>query len=524
MTRQEQKAPARGTVRLRRFGQFLQVAPPCEELRQALRTSRHALQRGPVDGLFIGRVAADLFRETTDLDEPVMECFVGLLPAVHTVLRSAGWRVETRFRAAPPLPAPELQAVAESGPCDRGLLGVVRCRERALVRYATKGADASWLIAELALTWPKLTFAVAVSRIEEARVLRCHLLRHLPDVTAVTSRDRVADEQVGRVVVATYNALGHTGIEIEKRDVVIALDAVEASSPEALSRLGHARRARVYGLLTQERSLSRYEEDTLRLLFGFAEVEVIRHGDDPLRVEVVRCRGAGGPPLPCDLGSVEVKRRGIWHNGVRNRLLARLARRASGSNDSGVMERFPTLALALRDIASPRVVVLVENVEHALSLARHLAGWQIVAGPELWKEDLSAKAEKAVKIEAEKEDSPAAIVTRRAAEAIPLAGVDVLIRGDGGTGQLSEAQFFSRKRIGSAVRQESDYRKCLLVDLDDRCHPLLRRWSRQRWAAYAEQGWFPTGVDPEQARVEQFLATRPTEGCCDCPLPGEETR
>jgi hypothetical protein len=51
--------------------------------------------------------------------------------------------------------------------------------------------------------------------------------------------------------------------------------------------------------------------------------------------------------------------------------------------------------------------------------------------------------------------------------------------------------------------------RLLLIDLDDRHHPVLRRWSRQRWIAYAQQGWYSPGVDPAQARIERFLANRP---------------
>jgi hypothetical protein len=51
----------------------------------------------------------------------------------------------------------------------------------------------------------------------------------------------------------------------------------------------------------------------------------------------------------------------------------------------------------------------------------------------------------------------------------------------------------------------------LLIDFHDRHHPLLRRRSRRRQEAYAERGWFAPGVDPVQARVERFLATRPKE-------------
>jgi hypothetical protein len=52
-------------------------------------------------------------------------------------------------------------------------------------------------------------------------------------------------------------------------------------------------------------------------------------------------------------------------------------------------------------------------------------------------------------------------------------------------------------------------RPLVLIDCDDRHHPLLRRRSRSRRAAYAERGWYLPGTDAAAARVEAFLAARP---------------
>jgi hypothetical protein len=128
-------------------------------------------------------------------------------------------------------------------------LDMIRIKDRGLVRYLAPAVDPAWLIAQVALAWPNLTIAVVVTKIDQARSLRRRLSRYLPNIVAITSRDSAPDEQVGRVVVATYKGLGHTGIEIEKRNVVIALNAVEASRPGPLALLGYARRARMYGLL-----------------------------------------------------------------------------------------------------------------------------------------------------------------------------------------------------------------------------------------------------------------------------------
>jgi hypothetical protein len=82
----------------------------------------------------------------------------------------------------------------------------------------------------------------------------------------------------------------------------------------------------------------------------------------------------------------------------------------------------------------------------------------------------------------------------------------VLVRADGGVGlpPLAPEQL--------TERDDGPAWPLLLVDFDDRGHPQLRRRARLRWQAYLERGWLAPGVDLVQARVEQFLATRPAEG------------
>ena len=285
------------TIILRRAGQFLEISPPCEELRLALRTST-LVPRPQGQAIMIGNESAALYRETVDVDRPVLECFVGLLPVVKQALITAEYDVQFDFVPPALLPRADEAAVQKAGACDLAFLDMVRFHDRGLVRYVPASVDPAWLIAQIALAWPELTIAVAVTRVEEARQLQRQLLRHLPNVVAITSRDTVADELVGRVVVATYNGLGHTGIEIEKRDIVIALNAVEASRTEPLSRLGHARRARMYGLVPLDRKLAPFDQDAVRLLFGFEEVTIQRHGVPTSRIEVVRLHHDGGTRLP----------------------------------------------------------------------------------------------------------------------------------------------------------------------------------------------------------------------------------
>ena len=160
---------------LRRFGQFLQVSPPCDELRAVLRTVVHVPRRCG-QAVVVGADQGPLYRETTDLDVPVLECFLGLQPVVEQALTASGYQVVRDFASPVPLGPGNFAAAGQVGPpCDMAFLDMIRIRERGLVRYLAPAVDPVWLIAQIALAWPALTIAVAVTKIDQARSLRRRL-------------------------------------------------------------------------------------------------------------------------------------------------------------------------------------------------------------------------------------------------------------------------------------------------------------------------------------------------------------
>jgi hypothetical protein len=165
----------------------------------------------------------------------------------------------------------------------------------------------------------------------------------------------------------------------------------------------------------------------------------------------------------------------------------------------------PAVASALMGRPATSVLVLVENVEHAEVLANRLPGWSLCAkdaaspGPTL---------------------TGRVIATWEGAKDLDVSEWDVVIRADGGMGLTplldAEAIVFGKNNIATnrAPDPIDNYmgqteHRLLLIDFDDKHHPLLRKWSRNRWSAYAEKGWFGLGVDPVEARVERFLSSRP---------------
>jgi hypothetical protein len=489
-------------------GQFLEVSPALDGLKQVLHTSIHVPHADDRGYLTMRKVASQLYRERSDEGVPVLECFAGLLPIVLRFAESAGYAARIQRKEAAVLPEPDYSSTENLPLLDRGFLRCVQLHDRALVRYDPSAVDPALLVAQVALAWPQLSLVVAVTRVEEARWLRDQLRTHLPAVVAVTSRNRVPDSQVGRVTVATYTGLGSTGIEIEKCNILLAWNAVEASRPNALSCLGHARRARMYGLLAGTEPQAPFDRDVVRLLFGFKEVEV----PWPSRVEVVWCRNVRCPAMPEGIDTVQVKRHGLWRNHARNRQVARFARKLQAGEWQAIQKCLPSGAAGLVNGSQATVVVLVENVEHAEALARFLRGWRI-ARHHCWNPGGVGQGihESTGSLGTETGNSQGFIATALGIKALDVTQIDVLIRADAGVG-LASLMPFSQEQILLRKNNLPEHRwqesQLLLVDFEDRHHPLLRRWSRLRRVAYEERGWYAPGVDPLRARVDRFLADR----------------
>ena len=160
------------------------------------------------------------------------------------------------------------------------------------------------------------------------------------------------------------------------------------------------------------------------------------------------------------------------------------------------------------------VLILVENTKHGFALLRWLPGWPFVTAGQPW---LTLEAEGSQELLPSDPLPPGkrpmhAIATWSGLPTLNC-GWDVVIRADGGVGlpPLMEQATGTPIIYGINNLPDQIIPRLMLVDFDDRHHPILRRWSRQRWAAYAEQGWYAPGTDPVQERVARFLATRPAE-------------
>ena len=188
-----------------------------------------------------------------------------------------------------------------------------------------------------------------------------------------------------------------------------------------------------------------------------------------------------------------LKRAGLWNHVPRNQRVAFVANQVVPQHQQ----------------ANGGVVVLVEGVEHALSLSSVLPGWPIVtaeyvndAGLTTHQKDLLRAGRNPFR-----DYSKPVIATSSALEKLDLSAVAAIIRADGGIGL---PQIARQQLIAEPTRAALE-----LHEFDDRHHPELGHDSRIRRRQYVERGWFAPGVDLVSARAERFLDSRPTLGRID---------
>jgi len=495
---------------LRRHGQRLQMKPLSSAVMAALQTVVRTVKPRSPGGYKVVSQNTPLFEQETELGEPVLRFGAGLEPVVRRILAGLGIEVHGASVRRAPLPAPMTDALKKLAPIDLPLLECVPRHERGLIRIAANVRPAR-LIAEIALAWPEKNVTTVVSRRDDAHHLARDLRKLVGKVSVISGQDNPA--VVERVIVCTNQGLGHGALYRGEQckafdhswlDIVIALDALEAVGEVPRNCLQACHRARLYGFLDRRAEPTPLEKDRLAELFGFEEVVIPAHGyrERPVEVVFLPFRDRLEPIEPHPL---TVKSQAVWGHARRNRKIAALALGLQDNDRAALLKRFPAVEAGIASLPmSPRTIVHAENVPHALGLARHLPGWPVITGPEVPINLLPADEAKLLHTANTCQDKPVhAIVTVAGLVAIDLAAVDIVIRADAGPGLAPLHE------DGLVERCNEPPHRLLLVNLDDRHHHLLRRWSRKRLAAYQKRGWHAPGADPVQMRVDRFIASRP---------------
>jgi len=494
------------TVTISQEQHALLVQPACDDVLSRLQGITHRLASDPHHGCYIEETVSSLFRvidsdddsEVGNVGMPVGCTMFGLEPVVRRLLQD-DFQLDRRNPVAP-LPAPQIEAVRERGVVvDDRLLRFVQHHDRGIIRCGDR-IDVSWLIAQIALAYPERSIVVASATTYEAERVSQGLRQWLPeDVTRIRAGRFPA--RAGRIVLGTYEALMGGCMDLHRRQLVIATDAVQLMGERGVVLLQSAVSARLFGLLPYRYQIAPHDADHVRGLFGFEELLIPRHGYKPLPAEVVIESDVRGN-IPFDTDFTDLRRTAIWQHPARNRRIARLAS-ALHMRHKRTLRSFKKVNRAVKGRRTERICVLAENVEQAAALAHELPGWELIPGNEVNTRGLTVEQvslfEQATHVSG---DALPSICTLAAVDQIDPRELDVLIRADAASDlPIDEAKL--------AVPSDSGHR-LLLIDFEDTRHHELGRAFRSRRRAYRRNGWYGPGQDPVEVRVEDFLAKRPS--------------
>jgi hypothetical protein len=322
------------------------------------------------------------------------------------------------------------------------------------------------------MAFPDAVITVAVATKVQARALRQILRAQGIQAALLTSGNRPSER--ARVTVTTYGHLGEAEAQLHCLDLLVLLDGYAALGAEPRSYVSppfvppHRKVPRVIGFVPADRRPAPAERVGLVELFGPHVVEVPAHGWTKRPVEVAPVRFKGGK-ASWDPKTVTRKRRNLWHHRLRNRLVARLARLLAAGDRAGLLAAFPRVSDVPDLLLPARVLVVVENREHADALNAELRDWRIDEPADGWVAH--------------------EVATFDRLRSRSLDDIDVIVRADGGTGLPPIAP------TALASSSSKPARPLVVVDVLDHHHPELRRAVHSRAHAYIEAGWRPAGCD-----------------------------
>jgi len=479
----------RKTVTLWRWGHNLLVKPPVPALAEHLATRCHVAVPDDRHGIRIVEQRTPLTWERRWRDQRMMATYAGLEAKAVQVLEGLGYTIKVCGGGPDSFPPPQ-PAAGGGAWVDQAMLEFMQSHERGVIRYRPGRVNIAKLVAQVTNCFPEEKILVVATRRNDVWRLQRDLERlDVPAGWAVPE----TSVRGKTVVICTYLGLGMGAASAERRTLVLYLNPAEARRWIGQEGLAHIGRARLFGLLPIGAALPRSDEDFVAAVFGQDSIAICEHGRVSRPVDVVLLPARLSRNSPSLIDHVAVRRTEVWHHPVRNRRIAALARLLA-KEDPRRLDTLPRPAATVAwDHLGGRIVVLAENIEQGLTLARHLPKWPLLVAETVESAGLS-KHDRARLTVAGSEPRTLlchAIVT---VAALPQVGwFDILVRADAGIDAPSLGDLHGRGDFG----MEDD--RLLIVDLDDRHHPLAQRWTKSRKAAYAGQGWNVIGGPPVQA-------------------------
>ena len=248
-----------------RDGAFCVIEPSCPALSEAIYTVRHEPSPSRQHGVRVVRRPFPLVWQQRDPAGNLISVgFAGQERLIVAKLKQLGVEIQKVKRPGKILPPPAYIPRDSFLEIDETLLTLVQNHEQGWVRYDSGRVDPARLIAQIALGWKRSTFLIAVTRAKDAWKLRDALSNYLsPDQIGVYTSGHSSPE-TKRIAIGCYEQLGQGVVEIERREILIALNPVDlVANKYGRDTIRLAKAARFYGLHPTDQGLGPFHQDLL---------------------------------------------------------------------------------------------------------------------------------------------------------------------------------------------------------------------------------------------------------------------
>jgi hypothetical protein len=288
-----------------------------------------------------------------------------------------------------------------------------------------------------------------------------------------------------RLSVIDVQKFGTYGPRSDDFQIVIFLDSQLALGGRALVQLMNMDQTVRFGLTSSVAPTGQSDELMLEAVFGQPVWTQSDLRDDLRRVEVHFATPPSTPGAAIQ-EPLERKRQTIWHNAARNRAIADIAT-AFANRDlealwpHGLLLEAPKTWFRRYPRNHPKVVILVESLEHARELGSLLPDWSIRSADLPWWDRMTNE-----------DVNHRAIVTAVCAHADGVCA-DVLIRADG-----TDARW--DPKCGPHTQPDAEApRATIIVDLREDFDETAKTHTRARIREYGNRGWTTSGL-PDHSR------------------------
>lgn len=413
--------------------------------------------------------------------------FLGFIEVVLRVLKAEGYVPTVRRLTPPPRPLAYV-------PVWENLDGIgfryrqMECLEKIVksphgLIDAWPGFGKSHLLAVLCRLYPQAKIGV-VTRSVAVLLDRIYpdIARMVPSVDVITSQKKVRNK--GRVILCSSGSMDHLPDDLDFFFLDEVHEAAADGESSKLVRFGHAK---MFGFSGSLNSRSDEKDHRITAVFGptifkLGSKEAVENGlvvPTEVRMRTVRM---ARDPVGTTTHPVFKKKRGIWNNDVRNRMIAEDAR------------RYP----------DAQVLIPCETIEHVLNLKKFLPEFEIVHAADAFKGKKMADFEAFKRQGLIPDDYRQMTQTRKAwltkmfthgklrkvlvttvwNRGVSFEGLSVLIRADGGNSTISDTQIPCR-----ANRIKEGKELAIVHDYRDEFNPGFERKSLDRIRNYKKFSW-----------------------------------